>query len=274
MHRPAAPVSDAVERMWVVHGRQPFGAVYVPPAPALQIVFNLGDAYLVNGVRCPETWVEGVWERPITTRAIGATFLVGIQLHPWGAARLSGGIGAACAGRLIDAECALGPGTGELRERLHQAPTDVVRFAVLEAFLACRLRERRLDVEAALRLVTRSGGGASIDAIARSVGLDARTFRRQCQRLTGISPKRLARLTRFDRSIGALSGRETVRWSDFAQVHGFYDQSHMIREWRSLLGMSPSEFMARRATFGQYVVPVDAPPSVSDLSNRVDRSAR
>ena len=43
-------------------------------------------------------------------------------------------------------------------------------------------------------------------------------------------------------------------WPDFALAQGYYDQAHLIHEWRSLFGMSPVEFVKARAAFGQYVV--------------------
>jgi len=104
--------------------------------------------------------------------------------------------------------------------------------------------------------VVLSGGRSSVDDVAYAASMDVRTFRRRCGRLLGMGPKRLARLVRSDRVVAALSGWTRVGWAAFAADHGFYDQAHLIREFRNFLGLTPVEFLTRRAVFGQYVVPV------------------
>jgi AraC-like DNA-binding protein len=240
----------------MVRGPTPFGIVAVPPSPNPQLIINLGDAYTVNGQACPDAWVEGLWERPCETAATGATWLVGVQLHPWAGARLLDGDAPLCAGQVVDAHAFWGPEIRRARERLFDAATDEERAAVLERFLAARTRPAHAATEVALMRLVRSGGRSSVEGAAHAASMDVRTFRRRCERSLGIGPKRLARLVRFDRAVAALSGRRRVGWAAFAAEHGYYDQAHLIREFRELLGLTPLEFLTRRAVFGQYVVPI------------------
>lgn len=253
--RPPA-LATLVDRVWMVRGPAPFGTVLVPPSPHPQLIVNLGDPYLVNGQLCPDAWVEGLGDRPCTTAARGATWLLGVEFQPWAGPLVLGGGAREYAGHVVDAHVVWGRAVRRLREQLHEAASGGDPAEVLGRFLGARLRPARADVEAALVRLVRSGGRSSIERVAHDVSLDVRTFRRHCEQRLGISPKRLARLVRFDRAVGALSGRRQVPWAEFAAAHGFYDQGHLIREFRSLLGLTPVEFLRRRATFGQYVVPV------------------
>lgn len=250
--RPRPPLSETIEEVWSVRGRQATAPIQVPPFPGVQLLFNLGDAYVVDGVPRREAWIEGIGEGPLTTAAAGATHLVGVRFRPWGAARLLGPATGECAGRVVEAELVLGPAVRTIRQRLLEPATEAARCRVVGEFVAARLTTQRSDVEMAVRQLVGSAGG-SVEAAARWAGVGNRTFRRECVRLVGIPPKRLARLLRFDRTIGALAGQPVVDWSDFAAAHGYYDQSHLIREWRAFFDMSPVEFMQRRAAFGQYV---------------------
>lgn len=255
--RAGGPLDRIVERVWMVRGPGPFGTVLIPPSPSLQLVVNLGASYIVNGARAPDAWLEGVWERPCSTSATGKTWLVGVQFHPWAAPRFLGGAAGDCAGQVVDAQAVWGGDIRRLREQLFEAATDSARITVIGQFLGALHRPARTDLEAALVRLVRTGGRSSVDSVAHAVRMDVRTFRRRCTQAIGVSPKRLARLVRFDRAVGALSGQTGVCWAEFAPEHGFYDQAHLIREFRGLLGLTPADFVARRAAFGEYVVPID-----------------
>ncbi len=54
----------------------------------------------------------------------------------------------------------------------------------------------------------------------------------------------------FDGLIGALQQSPDARWAELAADHGFYDQSHLVREVRDLCGLSPTELRAARADLG------------------------
>jgi methylphosphotriester-DNA--protein-cysteine methyltransferase len=57
----------------------------------------------------------------------------------------------------------------------------------------------------------------------------------------GISPKRYARIARI-RRVAAKAGTES--WARLAADHGFYDQAHLVAEFRELLGVTPRAFLA------------------------------
>ena len=56
-------------------------------------------------------------------------------------------------------------------------------------------------------------------------------------------PKQLARLTRFQAAIARLARSPEVRWADLAADLGFYDQAHLIREFRSFAGLTPTAYL-------------------------------
>jgi AraC-like DNA-binding protein len=58
-----------------------------------------------------------------------------------------------------------------------------------------------------------------------------------------VTPKRLARIHRFDRALTLVS-REDGSLADVAQRAGFFDQPHMNAEFRELAGLTPGQFLA------------------------------
>jgi hypothetical protein len=56
-----------------------------------------------------------------------------------------------------------------------------------------------------------------------------------------LSPKQFARISRVRRVL-ARAGQE--RWASLAEEAGFFDQAHMIGDFRSLMGVTPAAFLA------------------------------
>lgn len=106
----------------------------------------------------------------------------------------------------------------------------------------------------AVFLLLRSRGEEPVTRLAEAVGLSPRHFRRRFRAAVGLSPKELARLRRLRSSVaGLVLGGET--WVELAADHGYADQAHLVREYRSLLGITPTDFRrhARRIEHGQIL---------------------
>ncbi|MGH9746281.1 MAG: AraC family transcriptional regulator [Candidatus Acidiferrales bacterium] len=97
-------------------------------------------------------------------------------------------------------------------------------------------------MERAIAWLTESHGQIAIDTLADSAGLSARQFRRICIERTGLSPKHLARILRFRHAATHATGDRRRDWADVALACGYYDQAHLINEFRELAGVSPTQF--------------------------------
>lgn len=101
---------------------------------------------------------------------------------------------------------------------------------------------RRASVQAALDLLWRSGGRLPIGALCRRIDMPERTLQRQTIEATGLSPKFLANVLRFQRTLDVMRGRRSlVSLADVAIAGGYADQSHMTRAFRRLGGFTPAE---------------------------------
>jgi len=127
----------------------------------------------------------------------------------------------------------------ELADRLHAAPDDRARIALVEAFLLERSFVRDGVVGRALELL---GGGTSVAAVARALGTSERQLERRFIARVGIAPKRFAKLERFERAIAR--ARSQASLAAAAHAGGYYDQSHFIRDVRHFTGLSPGELLS------------------------------
>ena len=72
--------------------------------------------------------------------------------------------------------------------------------------------------------------------MAAQVGLSERQFRRVINDLTGLTPKQVHRILRMQQALWALLHPNSPLPSS-----EFYDDSHHIRELKSLTGLTPGE---------------------------------
>jgi AraC-like DNA-binding protein len=61
-----------------------------------------------------------------------------------------------------------------------------------------------------------------------------------------MSPKSLAQIYRFQAAIRRIARDDDPDWSSVAADCGYYDQPHLIHDFRRLSGLTPSEYVASR----------------------------
>ena len=84
---------------------------------------------------------------------------------------------------------------------------------------------------------------STVAQLASMAGMNSRTFERFCKRHFGFPAGTLQRRQRFLRSLGRYMMDPSMRWID--TLDSFYsDQAHFIREFRSVMGMTPGEYAA------------------------------
>ena len=83
----------------------------------------------------------------------------------------------------------------------------------------------------------------TVNALAHQLGIGERRLRRAFDDAAGISPKTYLRILRFRRALQAAQASATPRWSAVAADAGYYDQAHMIDEFRHLVAATPTTLL-------------------------------
>jgi len=183
----------------------------------------------------------------------GDTDLVAAQFRAGGLAPfVSCGIDE-LSGRATPVSLLWGGAGNRILERAGEAESVEGKLLAFQESLVERLSEtsRKSDIErvtAALRIAGRS---APIDRLAEQVNLSQKQFERSFTRVVGMMPKRYFRLARFQRIARFLTRSRNgvaIDWAGMALKFGYYDQSHMTKDFQDFAGISPGKFSA--ATLG------------------------
>jgi AraC-like DNA-binding protein len=118
---------------------------------------------------------------------------------------------------------------------------DQVWRGELPSFLDPGVRELR--VEHALAGLRRQ---VRVAEIADDLGLSARHLRRLVLAHTGLEPRTLARVVRFQRFLDLSDRAAEPSLAGLAARAGYADQAHLTREVRALSGLTPSALLAER----------------------------
>lgn len=98
-----------------------------------------------------------------------------------------------------------------------------------------RAHDARLAIEAAAHL----RDDARISEVADALGTSERHLRRVFRDAIGMGPKEFSRLTRFHRAVDAARASRPPDWAAIAASTGYYDQAHLIAEFREIAGATP-----------------------------------
>ena len=155
---------------------------------------------------------------------------------------------------------------GDMAELADIAPD--ARVALADRVLSERVRRWLRDAprdeplaRGAVALLRRSRGGATVRDVAAALGVGERRLQRAFGRSVGLGPKAFARVMRMrgvaSRIDAAVAGNAPIAWTSIAFNAGYADQSHMIREFAELAGLTPSAYAAERRGVG--IVQYDSP---------------
>lgn len=153
---------------------------------------------------------------------------------------------ATLAGRIVALEDLWGSeATRTLLEQLADAASLTAAARVLETTIAERFELARASrrgaplARAAAQRLTRT----EVSAVATDLGVSERHLRRVFRDAVGLSPKAFAKLARFHRALRASRDDAGASWASIASSVGYYDQAHLIADFRAIAGVTPQALL-------------------------------
>lgn len=222
------------------------------PVPHAVLIVNLGAPLWIRQggrwERFPDGLVAGMDDASVFSSTRGL-LQEGVQamLTPLGCWQLAGVAMHELAHRSIALDDVLGPVWAQLAERLRETSSWRVRVALLQDALLAHILDGRPappDVVWAWERLEGSAGTVRVSELAAELRCSPRHLQARFRDHVGISPKRAARVLRFQRALGLLD--EGVGQARAAAQAGYADQAHLSREVRRLTGLPPGALLDER----------------------------
>lgn len=130
----------------------------------------------------------------------------------------------------------------ETTDRLREAADfNEMKNIVENMLLRCLGKTKPIDpVDEALNVLLKAGGNLPIEYLAKESFLSLKQFERKCKERVGLSPKIFARIIRFSKAYRMREANSSISWTAIAHAAGYFDQMHMIRDFKVFTGVSPT----------------------------------
>jgi AraC-like DNA-binding protein len=231
---PGKAASRLVDCYWTLDGAHPGGIQRVVPDGRPELILNLGRPLEMqrDGVwqPQPQCFLAGQLTRPLLLRAAASSQILGVRLKPAAASHLT----RVPAQEFTDQCVAL----EDLGLKQLAARTGIPEIE--RSLLDRAPRDSDPLIDEAVRLLS---DFPDVAAAARRLGLSSRQLERRFKPQVGMSPKLFARIRRFQRVFPEIEN-PGAEWVDAAAACGYYDQAHLIRDFRDFAGEPPSALLA------------------------------
>ncbi|HEX9761241.1 MAG TPA: helix-turn-helix domain-containing protein [Candidatus Acidoferrales bacterium] len=242
----------------------------VIPSGYVVVTFNLGDAFGFQDALGTEWLKQPGYAIGPTKRASRFLFgrstqQLGVMFHPGRAGAFFDCPVEVLTGRILPLGDVWGAAGRDLERRLQELPALELRLERIERELLHRLRRGpALDERFAsiATLIHSSRGAIGVESLSESSGLSRQHLTRKFRRQFGIGPKQYCRVARFEALMthvyshmlpGSGWANPAVpkfglqdSWAGVAAEFGYYDQAHLISEFKEFTGLTPTQFFAPR----------------------------
>ena len=254
---PPAELAHVLQCVWSLEGHASELADAMQPVlpdGRPELIVHFGDAFeRIDGrgewVKQPQALLAGQLDRQLLLRPTGTIAVVGLRFRACGASslldvpldRLTGETLA-----LDDVSRSLADGVRSVRDETESAD-EGARLLVERTRSLFASAEIDPRVQRAVDSIEAARGRVTMDEVAAAAGMTRRHLERRFRETVGLTPKRLARIARFQHALATLEEVEgRGRGAQTAVACGYADQAHFIRDFTTLAGCAPGEHLLRR----------------------------
>lgn len=121
-------------------------------------------------------------------------------------------------------------------------------FEYIEKYIGSQFSNHPLgdDFEQVYKVLTGPGGfGLRVEELAEKLGYSTRHLSSRFRQHFGMSPKQFIKMVKFNHALKCMDEMNSQRTlASIAHETGYHDQSHFIRDFKSLCGKTPKEILA------------------------------
>jgi AraC-like DNA-binding protein len=243
--QPNVLLKPYIETYWAVCGFKKEEEFHkILPDGCVDIIFSLEgtkqfdlEPILPNIIGTMTTYLEGSYSNKVNMIGIrfkptGITAFTRVPIHEFTDQRISLNL----VETLFDEA---------FHAKLSEKRTTEARIQHLDFYLMKNLNRlfvSEKQIVYAVDLIRKTNGSLSLTEVANKSCLSIRHFERKFKNAVGISPKTFSKIIKFQYTLSYLKRNRDVSLFSVAIDCGYYDQSHLIKEFKFLSGNSPSYF--------------------------------
>ena len=134
----------------------------------------------------------------------------------------------------------------ELEEKINEASDNYQIVRLIEEYLLNRLCENiscNANRMMAATIHNINEGEGNISVLSQTACLGYKQFKRIFAEYVGLNPKDFIQITRFRKAFNILQSTPQISISKVAYDCGYYDKSHLIKEFKMFTGYAPTQLL-------------------------------
>ena len=263
LFKPSTFLSQYVKHYWSLENCSPPGMEYshrVVPSGLFELIFYLKDRPRTDDSRksiSDRILVTGQLKDYYNMQIGGELSLFSINFHPHGLAMFLDIPLNELFEHTVPLRLLVKDRVNKLEDELLNTENDLERITITENFLMDTMHKsetvRNYDrIRHSINKINLSRGILDIESLVSDTFLSRKQFERTFSAIIGATPKQFLRVVRFQHAIYIRSKDPALNLTELAHECGYFDQAHMIHDFKRFSGVTPKKFFANAEPFSDY----------------------
>lgn len=245
-HSPNFRLTPYIETYWTAKGIMRQKVIHkVFPDGCVDILFSFGSSSSNNRLTPFSPNIIGTMTTYIEDYYLGEVDMVGIRFSPGGFTAFTQIPIHEFTDKTINLSLIKSVFDESFHDTLSYLDTTEKRIQYLNSYfinLLGKLFQPESRITYAVDLIRKTHGQLPLAQVSQESCLSLRHFERKFKEIIGISPQAFSNIIRFKSTLSYIKRNPNTSLIDSAFIFGYYDKSHLIREFKKLSGDIPSTF--------------------------------
>jgi AraC-like DNA-binding protein len=261
--KPSFFLSQYVKQYWAIENCLPNGNQHIQrivPNGLMELMFYFGDKpQALDSIKniCDNTIISGQQRGYYDLLVTGNLSMFSISFQPYGAKLFFDLPLSEFYDQNISLKYLLKDKVKQLESTLYESKSFEEKICIVEKFLFNQLKNCNKKYELnrirnSVMLINQSKGLIDIERLSSSACLSRKQYERCFAEYIGSSPKQFLRTVRFQNTLLEKQTNKSINLTELAYNCGYYDQSHMINEYKQLSGKTPSQYFSECEPYSDY----------------------
>jgi len=217
-----------------------------------EIAIHYGDpclSYLNHEGEIKNGYLYGLHKKTGIFKASGSVKCLCVLFKSYGALNIFGCPQIELRDKAVNLDLLCGSDGSDIIEQVVLAKDDSERISFMEKFLlkqykrAENINIQNKGVMELLNLIIREKGSIKIKDLCIKFNLNIKTLERNFKERIGLTPKEISRIIRLNHLYKLINRKKDIEWHDMVYECSYYDQAHLINEFKEFTKMPPNEFI-------------------------------
>lgn len=259
---PSPKLAPYIKMYWTMKGSVKSGEQHIQriiPNGLTEIIFYQNDvpeSSTKNGFLKDKSQISGQKNIPFDLIVSGQIKLFSILFKPHGISRFFNIPASELFNQTIPLRYLLGSQLDKIEDELFEATSNSEQVAIVEKLLlqlsAKRESYKLPRITESVIQINAENENKTIPDLAAVACLSRKQFERNFTELIGISPKQFMKVIRFQRALFIQQNNSNLKLTELACNVGYFDQSHMISDFKELSGFTPGQYFQQCSAYSDY----------------------